>query len=100
MIGILTIVYIFIAEENIVNDFLIQFPCWRVIYLCPNLSIMKGTSPSGQVPLFIMESLITPQLLPARRLTNIDNQLLTESLISQSASLYVSLDGPTVDQRQ
>ena len=47
------IVYIFIAEENIVYDFLIQFPCRRVIYLGQNPSIIKETCPNGQVS-FIM----------------------------------------------
>jgi len=39
---------------------------------------MKETCPSGQVPLFILESLITPQLLPARRQDNTEYQQLTE----------------------
>ena len=63
---------ILVTEENIVNDFLIQFPCRRVINLGQNLSIIKGACPNGQVPFIISESLITPRRLPARRLTDVD----------------------------
>ena len=55
--GIFTMINILVTEENIVNDFLIQFPCWWVVYLGQNLSIIKGTRPSGQVPLLNMSEL-------------------------------------------
>jgi len=51
IIGIFTMINILVTEENIVNDFLIQFPCRRVIYLGQNLSIIKETCPNGQVSL-------------------------------------------------
>lgn len=53
IIGIFTMINILVTEENIVNDFLIQFPCRRVIYLGQNLSIIKETCPNGQVSFFM-----------------------------------------------
>ena len=46
----------------------------------PSSEDQKGTCPNGQVPFIISESLITLQQMPARRLTDVVYQRVTEFL--------------------